>query len=127
MIPVPQGYDVEPGRASIAARLDQDADGGWLDAADCVDLLRGVGVPVVDTRRVHDAAGAAAAAAEIGFPVVLKVGSPKFVHKTDVGGVALGLDSAAAVEAAFDGDARAGWATRWTAPSCSAWPGPDSK
>ncbi len=44
---------------------------------------------------------AAALAAQIGFPVVLKIASPDILHKTDVGGVALGLDSAEGVRSAF--------------------------
>jgi acyl-CoA synthetase (NDP forming) len=44
--------------------------------------------------------GAAAHAADIGFPVALKIVSPDATHKTEVGGVALGLSDRAAVEAA---------------------------
>ena len=51
--------------------------------------------------RAGDIEQALAAAGELGYPVVLKVGSPEVVHKTDVGGVALGLGSADAVAAAF--------------------------
>ena len=43
-------------------------------------------------------AAAAAQAGAMGFPVVLKIQSPEVVHKTEVGGVVLGLDSAARVE-----------------------------
>ena len=46
------------------------------------------------------AADAAARAGEMGFPVVLKIQSPEVVHKTEVGGVVLGLDSADRVEQA---------------------------
>lgn len=44
---------------------------------------------------------AAAAAGKIGFPVVLKIASPKILHKTDVGGVKIGLNSAQEVRSAF--------------------------
>ncbi len=45
---------------------------------------------------------AIAAAAEIGYPVVLKIASPDILHKTDVGGVKVGLSSASDVRDAFD-------------------------
>ncbi len=44
---------------------------------------------------------AAALAAQVGFPVALKVVSPDIIHKTDVGGVELGCDSEEKVRAAF--------------------------
>jgi 3-hydroxypropionyl-CoA synthetase (ADP-forming) len=44
---------------------------------------------------------AALAAADIGFPVALKIASPDILHKTDIGGVALGLQSGDAVREAF--------------------------
>ncbi|HVO02967.1 MAG TPA: acetate--CoA ligase family protein [Candidatus Cybelea sp.] len=55
----------------------------------------------VPESRVVDAAGAAAAAAELGFPVVLKVAEPVLAHKTEAGAVAVNLKSAAEVEAAL--------------------------
>jgi acetyltransferase len=57
-------------------------------------LLQAAGVPVVPTQVVGlDPAEAAAAARSIGFPVVLKILSEQISHKSDVGGVALQLDS----------------------------------
>jgi 3-hydroxypropionyl-CoA synthetase (ADP-forming) len=53
------------------------------------------------SRTVSNAEEAVAAARELGFPVALKIVSPDILHKTDVGGVELGVDSAAAVGAAF--------------------------
>jgi len=50
---------------------------------------------------VTSADDAATVAARIGFPVVLKIASPDIIHKTDVGGVELGLESGEAVRAAF--------------------------
>ena len=42
------------------------------------------------------------AAAEIGYPVVLKIASPDILHKTDVGGVKVGLESAEEVRDAYE-------------------------
>ena len=58
----------------------------------------GLSVPAA---RVVTPAGAAAAAGELGFPVVLKVADPVLAHKTEAGAVAVNLKSAADVEAAL--------------------------
>jgi acetyl-CoA synthetase (ADP-forming) len=63
-------------------------------------LLAPYGVPVPDERVVADAAAAAAAATEIGFPVVAKLCGDRIAHKTERGLVRLALGDAAAVEAA---------------------------
>ena len=58
-------------------------------------LLQACGIPVVPTRVVGpDPTDAAAAADAVGYPVVLKILSPQISHKSDVGGVMLGLESA---------------------------------
>jgi acetyltransferase len=64
-------------------------------------VLAAYGVPVAQTVIATDAAAAAKAAGEMGYPVVLKIYSETITHKTDVGGVQLNLDSAEAVEKAF--------------------------
>ena len=61
-------------------------------------LLAAYGIPVVSSREVADPNAAGIAADAIGGPVALKVLSRYISHKTDVGGVALGLTGAAAVE-----------------------------
>ncbi|MCH8916672.1 MAG: CoA-binding protein [Alphaproteobacteria bacterium] len=58
------------------------------------DLLAANGVTLPNSVLAEDGAAAAEAAAAIGFPVVLKVVAPAFSHKTEVGGVLLGLSSA---------------------------------
>lgn len=64
-------------------------------------LLASCGVPVVGTEVVDaDPIAAARAAEAMGFPVALKVLSPQITHKSDVGGVALDLEDAAAVREA---------------------------
>jgi len=66
------------------------------------DLLRDYGIPAVRARAVGTRAGALAAAAEIGYPVVLKTDEPGIAHKSDVGGVRLGLAGPDAAGAAYD-------------------------
>jgi succinyl-CoA synthetase beta subunit len=48
-----------------------------------------------------DADGALAAAGQIGYPVVLKTDEPRFQHKSDVGGVLLGIDDAGKLAAGY--------------------------
>jgi acetyltransferase len=51
---------------------------------------------------VTDADAAVRLAAEIGYPVVMKIESPEIVHKTEFGGVMVGLDSPEAVRGAYE-------------------------
>jgi acyl-CoA synthetase (NDP forming) len=62
--------------------------------------LAEAGIPVLAERLAANADAAARAASEIGFPVVLKIASPDLPHKTEVGGVAVGLRSEAEVRQA---------------------------
>ncbi|MGD0993511.1 MAG: acetate--CoA ligase family protein [Gemmatimonadales bacterium] len=64
-----------------------------LTEAEAMEVLGAYGIPTVPWRRAVSADEAAAAARAIGFPVVLKVISASIVHKSDVGGVVLGLSS----------------------------------
>jgi acetyltransferase len=74
----------------------------WLDTAQAHALLRAYGIPSVQTARARDADDAVAQAERIGYPVALKIISPQIIHKTDVGGVTLGLNSAQEVLAAIE-------------------------
>jgi acyl-CoA synthetase (NDP forming)/GNAT superfamily N-acetyltransferase len=85
----------------VAATLTASATGGWLELDQGARLLEACGVPVLPTRGAATAEEAAAVAEAVGFPVVLKARSGNIVHKTDVGGVALNLDSSEAVRAAY--------------------------
>ncbi len=64
-------------------------------------LLASYGIPVVETRLAPTEQEAVTAAAEIGYPVVVKLNSLTISHKTDVGGVMLNLHNAEAVSRAF--------------------------
>ncbi len=59
------------------------------------------GIPTPGYKVAASPASAAALAGELGYPVVLKIVSPEIVHKTEVGGVMVGLSSSAAVESAY--------------------------
>ncbi|RJO70315.1 MAG: hypothetical protein C4523_05530 [Myxococcales bacterium] len=63
-------------------------------------LLAHYGVPVAEGAETASPDEAAAEAKRLGFPVVLKVSHPDLAHKSDAGGVCLGLDSEVAVSAA---------------------------
>ncbi len=66
-------------------------------------LLATYGIPTVETLVATTVDEAAALAAKIGYPVVLKLFSETITHKTDVGGVQLNLRTEEAVRAAFTG------------------------
>ena len=72
----------------------------WLSPACVAQLFDCYGLPLVTTRVVDDAEQAVAAATELGLPVVLKASAPGLVHKTDAGGVRLGLEDVDAVRTA---------------------------
>ncbi len=102
-----QLIEAPPARAQAALDIDRVraivdevlADGReWLTEPEAKTLLAACGVPVVGTRVVSGNADAAVQAADaIGYPVALKILSPQITHKSDVGGVALDLEDAAAV------------------------------
>lgn len=72
-----------------------------LDGVESKALLSAFGLPVLRSMPAHDAAEALAIAEEIGFPLVMKIHSPDITHKTDVGGVRLGIGSGSEVRSAF--------------------------
>jgi acetyl coenzyme A synthetase (ADP forming)-like protein len=74
---------------------------GWLTLPECFELLGNFGLPVAPHGLATTATEAAQIAETLGFPVVLKLSPRTLVHKTDIGGVRLNLNDAAAVKAAF--------------------------
>jgi acyl-CoA synthetase (NDP forming) len=73
---------------------------GLLAAGAARSLLAAAGVPVIETVRCTSPAEAQTAADRLGYPAVAKVDHPELTHKSDAGGVRLGLTSADAVRAA---------------------------
>jgi acetyltransferase len=73
---------------------------GILSTSEAFQLLASFGIRVLPYELVTTADAAVAAATRLGFPVALKVESPDIQHKSDIGGVVLGVADAAAVRSA---------------------------
>jgi acetate---CoA ligase (ADP-forming) len=84
-------------RQAWARRLDE----GALSAADSLALLADYGVPVVPTRTATTVEEAVAAAAALGYPVALKTDQPAVAHKTEAGGVRLGIADETGLRTAY--------------------------
>ena len=82
----------------LAATADRD---GWLELPEAMHLLNAARIPVAPFVTALDAEDAVQAAGTLGYPVVLKaVGGANLLHKTEAGGVVLGLGDAEAVRQA---------------------------
>jgi len=77
-------------------------DGGWMTDAEVQQLLGAYGISLAQTHVAHSADEAVARAADIGGPVVLKVVAPSVLHKSDAGGVVLGVSGDDEVRAAYE-------------------------
>ncbi|MBI2253894.1 MAG: acetate--CoA ligase family protein [Proteobacteria bacterium] len=84
-------------RAKWQARLKQ----GDLSEGEALDLLADYGVPAMPHREVDTLDAARRVAEQMGYPIAMKTAVPGILHKSDVGGVKLGLKSASELEAAF--------------------------
>ncbi len=77
------------------------SEGTWLSEHESKELLRAGGVDVVEGRLVADEDDAVAALAELGAPLVLKLSAASVQHKSELGGVELGLETEADVRRAY--------------------------
>lgn len=84
--------------ALLCAALERGED--WLDEVDAKAVLNAYGIPVVQSVKAADPDQAGAAAARFGGPVALKIRSPDLTHKSNLGGVVLGLAGAEATRSA---------------------------
>jgi acetyltransferase len=100
-IPDDMAPDRDKARAVVRGALTSGR--AMLSEPEAKSMLAAYGIPVVETRIAADPEEAVRWAQEIGFPVAVKILSPDISHKSDVGGVALDLDTADAVRDAAQG------------------------
>lgn len=81
--------------------LSKSKESGWVLEPDAKRLLAQAGIGVPEFIWTDSLKEAVAFAEKIGYPVVVKVVSPKVIHKTDSGGVATGIDNKIALGEAF--------------------------
>lgn len=93
-----RGY-FHPHAEALRRQLSQCS--GTLDAKMVFDVLRQYGLPVVKSIVVGDVAEALERAAEIGFPMVVKVASRQIQHRSDVGGVVVDVGDEDALRSAI--------------------------
>lgn len=99
MIPDLAGIDTDKARAVVQRRTPEDSR--WLDPQEVAAVLRAYGIRCPKSAMAETAKEAARIANDIGFPVALKLVSDTITHKTDVGGVLLGLEGEEAVARGF--------------------------
>lgn len=91
-------YDVDRNRA---ASIIDTAPQGYLTEVDALDVLGAYGFPLVDYQLTRSPDEAVAAAECIGFPVVLRIVAPKIIHKFEMKGVVLDLNTPDQVRKAY--------------------------
>jgi acetate---CoA ligase (ADP-forming) len=95
-------FDVDTGKAREIIASAKNAHLTNLPQDDALKILSVYGLPVIKTETAVSKAEAVVAAKRIGFPVAMKIVSPDVVHKIDVGGVKLDLNSDQDVSGAYD-------------------------
>ena len=92
-----EDFDYEQLRTIVERRLARG--GGWLDALETHAMLLAANIPTAMLERVTNVYDAVAASMRMGFPVALKAEGP--LHKTEAGGVKLGLQDEREVREAY--------------------------
>jgi acetyltransferase len=91
----------ETARKCIAQALQGKSD-HLMHENEANQVLAAYGFPLLKSQVVTDKAQIKDAAAKIGFPLVMKIVSPQIIHKSDAGGVKVGIASQGDAEAAYD-------------------------
>jgi len=97
-----EGFERPPADTSAANTSSADIPARPLSEWDSRNLLADAGLPVVDAVLCTTADEAADAQKRFAGPVVLKINGARFAHKTEIGGVVLGIETPEAAAAAFN-------------------------
>jgi acetyltransferase len=102
--PLPEFKEFDVDKETVAKIFEEVRASGRVQIGDAEsrDILTAYGVRIPKSHLCPTAEDAVAFADEIGYPVVMKIASPDILHKTDVGGVRVGLESPTDVRDAFD-------------------------
>lgn len=104
----PDLTSIDVGSARTTVRKALAEGGGWQSYERTVEILGAYGIAVLPASTAISGVAALTAANRLGYPVVLKSADPALVHKTDTGGVRLGLHGPEQIREAFDAVAAAG-------------------
>ncbi|TCC16071.1 bifunctional GNAT family N-acetyltransferase/acetate--CoA ligase family protein [Kribbella sindirgiensis] len=102
VVPELSRVDTAGTRGVVRRYFEQSPDGGWVDPRQANQLLRRAGISVIPVATASSRAEAIAAAEQAGYPVALKTAAPGVVHKTDIGGVRIGLANAVQLGKAYE-------------------------
>ena len=102
--PQPEFITFEVSTNTVADILKKAKEAGQshLSGSDPMDIISAYGFSVPKSGLADTSDEAVALAEQIGYPVVMKIASPDILHKSDIGGVRLGIENRDAVAEAFD-------------------------
>lgn len=96
-------FPVERERALRVIQKAREEGRRYLPELEALEVLEAYGFPLLASRLAQSEEEAALIAAEMGYPVVLKIAGPEILHKTDIGGVVVGLHSEEELRRAYRG------------------------
>ena len=95
--PTPTFVTFRKQKKKVESILSKHKKEFFLSQQDVYDILNAYGIPAAKTVKVTKDKDLAKAAKEVGYPLVLKIDSESIVHKSDAGGVALGIKDESAL------------------------------
>jgi len=101
VVPNLDGLDLDGARTVVRRFLADQRQGGWLDPARSEALMGCAGIGVVPAVVAGSRNAVLEAAERVGYPLAMKTAAAGIVHKTDVGGVRLGVAGKAGLETAY--------------------------